>query len=607
MKNVRLFVGLLFLSVLACVSCSDDDPVAVNPPTSSTPDDDDDEPGEVFDYTTLFKDQTCSELKDGITQEDIDKCAELFYQSIAQALYDGTYPKEARIREFEALPDPEIHAEANLINSCSRYEHVTGIYVRARETLTLFVGDIPKGQSLGLRVRDWSNKEETEYTLQGGLNQPYMKNEGLVYVKYHKNPVAEMPAVKIHFATGKVNGYFDVAKHSLEEWPDIIANSCCDFFDMLGERTQIVFHNNDFKQYCSNPFELMAAYDEIIELAEDFCGMVKYDRPLANRIMVCYNYSSNGAMAAGNGFVFWNTTDGLSIPEAVQADYIKTESWGLAHEVGHELQLRPGRSRYKGMTEVTNNLIPAYVQLCHGLDSRLYSKEGISSKKTGHQSEFERAMTYYQAEKRPHNYNMQGTRTVLTKLIPLWQLYLYSAEVLGQDWFKDYYQRLLTDEYAGKDGAAQMQVIRIFCEISELNLLDFFEHSGFLTPTDEPTNTGDAVFTVTPEMVQSIREEIEAKQFPKPDVEIWRLTDQKDNIEAFKNKNAIVAGTAMQNGTTFEMIDWQNVAAYEVYTQEKLVYVSPHDSFTVVNAEVDESTYVMAVSATGNKVKVTIQ
>ena len=259
------------------------------------------------------------------------------------------------------------------------------------------------------------------------------------------------------------------------------------------------------------------------------------------------------------------------------------------------------------MTEVTNNLIPAYVQLCHGLDSRLYSQEDISSKKTGHKSEFERAMTYYQAEKRPHNYNMQGTRTVLTKLIPLWQLYLYSAEVLGQDWFKDYYQRLLTNEYTGKDGEAQMQVIRIFCEISGLNLLDFFEHSGFLTPTDEPTNTGEAVFTVTAEMIENIKEEIEAKQLPKPDVEIWRLTDQRENIEAFRNKSVIVEGTAVRNRASFEMTSWENVAAYEVYTQEKLVYVSPHDSFTVVNAEVDESTYVMAVSATGEKVKVAVQ
>lgn len=559
----------------------------------------------LFDYTTLFKDQTCSELKDGITEADIENCPEPFYQTLAQALHDGTYPKHFRIQEYEARPEPSLHGSANLINSFSRYENVTGIAVKKGEKLTAFVGEIPSGQSIGLKVKYWGG-EESEYTLREGFNQLNITTTGLVYVMYHNSTSTPLPAVKIHFATGTVNGYFDTAKHTAEQWDEIIANSTFDFLDVVGENVQIAFSRNDFRQYCPDPLALMEAYDEIYDLAEDFCGMVKYGRELTNRIMICYNAGTGGAMAAGDGIITWNNSQGLSIPSAVQAEQAMNNPWGVAHELGHELQLRPGRSRYEGMLEVTNNLIPAYVQLARGLDSRLYSGD-ISSAKTGHQSEFERAMTYYQAEKRPHNYNMEGTRTVLTKLIPLWQLYLYSAEVLGQDWFKDYYQRLLTDDYVGENGEAQMQVVRIFCEVSGLNLLKFFEHSGFLTPTNAPTDNNEATFTVTTAMIQNLRQEIEAKGLPEPDVEFWRLTDQQESIDAFRNKSTVTEGTATQDGATFEMSNWQNVAAYEVYTQGQLVYVSPHQKFTVVNADVDNSTYVMAVSATGEKTKVTIQ
>lgn len=310
-------------------------------------------------------------------------------------------------------------------------------------------------------------------------------------------------------------------------------------------------------------------------------------------------------MAAGDGQITWNNSKGLSIPTATTATALYENPWGLAHELGHELQLRPGRSRYDGMLEVTNNLLSAYIQRCYNgaESSRLYN---TLSNGSNYNSEFERAMCYYQAEKRAHNYNMNGTRTVLTKLIPLWQLYIYAAEVEEKDWFKDYYQHLLTDKYEGTNGAAQLQVVRIFCKISGQNLLDFFEHSGFLTPTNDVTDKGEEIkFNVTKAMIDNLKAEIQSMNLPKPQVEIWRLTDQKENIDAFKNKSPIVKGTATRNNTLFTMNNYKNVAAYEVYTKGELVFVSPHNSFTVPDNIVDKSTYVVAVSAIGEKVKVT--
>ena len=557
----------------------------------------------LFDVLTLFKDQTCSELKEGISEQEINKCPEPFYRTIAQAMYDNIYPREFRIREFEALPEPGIHGTSNLINSFSRYEHPTGIYVNANEKLTLFIGSIPIGESIGLKVREWGGKS-ANYPLREGFNQIQMSTKGLVYVQYH-TAHSNVSPIKIHFATGKVNGYFNIAHHTQEQWNKIINKANYDFFDILGRRTHIVFSSKDFRDYCPNPFDLMKVYDRMVDLEEEFCGMIKYNRPLTNRITVCYNNGTGGAMAAGDGQITWNNSKGLSIPTATTATALYENPWGLAHELGHELQLRPGRSRYDGMLEVTNNLLSAYIQRCYNgaESSRLYN---TLSNGSNYNSEFERAMCYYQAEKRAHNYNMNGTRTVLTKLIPLWQLYIYAAEVEEKDWFKDYYQHLLTDKYEGTNGAAQLQVVRIFCKISGQNLLDFFEHSGFLTPTNDVTDKGEEIkFNVTKAMIDNLKAEIQSMNLPKPQVEIWRLTDQKENIDAFKNKSPIVKGTATRNNTLFTMNNYKNVAAYEVYTKGELVFVSPHNSFTVPDNIVDKSTYVVAVSAIGEKVKVT--
>ena len=52
------------------------------------------------------------------------------------------------------------------------------------------------------------------------------------------------------------------------------------------------------------------------------------------------------------------------------------------------------------------------------------------------------------------------------------------------------------------------------------------------------------------------------------------------------------------------MTNWKNVAGYEVYKNNNLVYVSSERSFTV-NPGIDANTVIYAVSALGEKVEVT--
>lgn len=556
----------------------------------------------IFNPLTLFKDYTCSNLKEGITETDIKNCPNSFYRKIAQSMYDDTYEREFRIQEFRAYPDPIVQAKENLMNRFS-IRDLTGIYIPQGDTLTVFLGDT-HGESVRLLIKDHPTGKESQHLLKrSGLNQIEATNGGLVYVQYFSNHYETIEPIKIHFATGKVNGYFDTTKHTPEQWQNIINNTKWYFFDMASAHTQLTFASTDFVQYCKDPFKLMETYDKMVELGEEFTGLKKYGRELKNKLYITYNPGTGGALGAADTQINWNNTKSFSIPTAVSSATRQDDMWAIAHEYGHELQIRKGRQRYQGMLEVTNNLIPAYIQLQFGSKSRLFT-EVTNPQNTSFQSEFERAMTYYGANRYPHNFNMKGVRRVLTKLIPLYQLYLYSKEVRGEDWFKDYYEELRKSSNDSEQGDAQIELLRILCKVSNLNLLDFFEHTGFLTPMNDKTDNGDSEnFKVTQTMINNLKTEIKAKNYPKPDVEFWRLTDQKDNIEAFKYKRTITQGTATQKDKTFTMTNWKNVAAYEVYTDEELVFVSPHQTFTV-EGKINSSTYVNAISATGETIKV---
>ena len=73
------------------------------------------------------------------------------------------------------------------------------------------------------------------YSLRTGINKIVSEKKGLIYVMYHVNgnPV-DYDEVKIHFASGSVNGYFDVAKHTREQWGYFTKRSVDGYFDVVG-------------------------------------------------------------------------------------------------------------------------------------------------------------------------------------------------------------------------------------------------------------------------------------------------------------------------------------------------------------------------------------
>ena len=84
--------------------------------------------------------------------------------------------------------------------------------------------DVPGGDGFG----------GTSYPLSEGANKITARNKGLMYILYHTPDYETAQPVKIHIASGQVNGYFDVAKHQASDWNKLLSNAVDKYFDVVG-------------------------------------------------------------------------------------------------------------------------------------------------------------------------------------------------------------------------------------------------------------------------------------------------------------------------------------------------------------------------------------
>ncbi len=108
---------------------------------------------ENFDYSLLFSDPSCSELKSGITEQEILACNHAFFKNIAYYMYHNKYNKEFRIANYKAYPHPDQQAATNKTSPYSLLDNPTGISVQKEETLIVMVSDL-QGQPVSLRVQN---------------------------------------------------------------------------------------------------------------------------------------------------------------------------------------------------------------------------------------------------------------------------------------------------------------------------------------------------------------------------------------------------------------------------------------------------------------------
>lgn len=600
---------------------------------------------EGFVPSTLFADDICSKLRTGITEQDITSCRDEFFRNLAFFMYQNKYDTEFRVHTIKAYPNPYKHLESNKMQyAYSMLDNPTGIAVETNETLVVIVGDTHGHDGLTLRVIDyyqggtgdgiWNAKN---YSLQQGINKVKMTSKGLAYIIYTKETINEADAaqpIKVHIASGTVNGYFDTQNpNHNNRWQELLNKAKHPYFDLVGLKSHIAFPTQIFKENTPDGKALADEYDKIVHAEQELHGLVRYGRTFKNRMLLCPTYTKGAFMYATHEHTAYSPN---TLKDLASLNQLRNGVWGPAHEIGHMHQTVPA-VLWQGLTECTVNIPSAYVQtVIMKKECRLQVENmGENNVYTNH-NRYTYAFTNIIAKKVAHGEDGD----VFRKLVPFWQLQLYFGKVKGnspdQMMDKDgFYPRLYeycrnnaAPQREGKkgeekvfNGANQLEFVYIASKVANYNLLDFFDKWGFLRPINREIEDYDKEWlTITESQIQDLRRRVEALNLPRlGNIPLEYITDRNSHL--FTAPQAIIPGTAKRTNNIIRTQGWQNVVAYEVLdANNNIVFITDgvytngtsYEPDGYINLSIPGGTTwkngykIKAVAANGDRVDVTL-
>lgn len=333
------------------------------------------------DYS-IFGDDVYTQLKDGVTQTDIDAITDPFVKGLAQDLYDHNYNTDYRVADYPCLLSPQaLSAEWNTPGKLyDQLQGVTGINISKGKNVIIVSGaatDIP----LILKVVSWYNGNgkdpvEHDYTLINGINTINYEGEydGLAYISYYagSNPEQYSP-VKVHFVYGQVNGYLSPDKTN-EEMHQLCANARNTCMDLVGEHVHSIWTARGLYDYCKASDgsslgyrQYMNLLDTLIGWEHQLLGFKKYNRVPQNKTMAYVNYT-NYMFQGGYGVSFKYDQE-ERVLNCRRLMYDDSDAiWGLSHEWGHQHQMQPYFC-WAGLGESSNNMNSCYNVLHMGYTS----------------------------------------------------------------------------------------------------------------------------------------------------------------------------------------------------------------------------------------------
>ncbi|MGQ1928973.1 M60 family metallopeptidase [Ornithobacterium rhinotracheale] len=552
---------------------------------------------EEFDILSVFTDKTCSELRADVTEETINSIPNSFYKNMAHYMKKGTYPSEFRIQEYKAWGDANIMSGRDRSERYSEIDGVTGIYAEKGEKLIIFVGDT-HGETLALKFVNLDKPGGDGYNsnksapLSEGKNILEAPATGLIYVMYNTQDYEGKAPIKIHFATGRVNGYFDSTKHNEEDWTRLLSAAKYKYFDVVGEKAHLLFETNQYRQFCGSSsagVSVIKQFDKLVSDEQEMMGMKKYNRVPHNRALFHVMYHSYMYSTAFR--TAYNTS---TVGSFLKPDGLKTNPWGPAHELGHTHQVRP-LARWKGTTEVTVNIPSLYIQTGWGNKSRIQNE-----------GRYQACYTKYFVNNSGHFEDGE----VFHKLVPFWQIKLYLENAKGQtDFYKDLYEKARTMQLpSGGDGAYLVNFPVMVSEVSNMDFTDYYESWGYFKEySGDIDDYGKGTVRVTQDLVTRAKNKIKSFGYSKPPRAVRYICD--DNWTLFKHNAPIQKGTASErikeNGKIeIKMEGWKNVVAYEVKKDGKLIYATNSNKFELSSFD-KATTTITAIAANDQEVQVT--
>lgn len=600
-------------------------------------------------YSNIFNDPIFSTLKPTVTQQDIDAISSPFMKGLAQCLFNNTYNKKYRVQTFTAYKTIESINTQYKIGNYNRYENPTGIAFQPNTTAIVFAKDITSENKVYLRIRDFATEgssPEKIYELQNGLNVLAITTTGLGYISYYTDDVNAAP-VTVNITAGMVNGIYKKGTTSAE-WAEMLTNDVYPKIDIEGYYVKLVTNKSAVSNYHFTTAQpLIDKYDAIVKSEREMMGLFKFNKNLKNRQFV-YMESTGGWFAGSLGVhldLSWGASNSTSASGL--------DIWGVAHELGHINQVRPGLD-WVGTTEITNNLYSswAYYNMYSPTGSNRFTRlEGEIGDKTvfpkveGNRFGEIIIQTQINGKSIMDQFRTDYVNPAdanFRSLIPFWQLELYyqmagaskgvsplafdsdmsdedtpvvTPTVPGVDyahWFATVAEKVRnTDETQITQGQLLMNFVKNTCDAVQEDLTDFFTSTGFLKPINaiikDYTN---AQMTITQSMIDDVKSYILAKGYAKPVSPVINYLSA-NSVNAFRNMLPVSGTTGVGAQITtnaqgqFLLVDnskWNNAVAFETYdASNQLISVSivGTGDTTLANTYVDYPANALNVYAVG--------
>lgn len=473
-----------------------------------------------------FTDWTCGKLKKGVKTKQLKNFQSPLMKELAAKLLNGTYQSRYLLQSYKPIPSNKVLAQQmKLYSGYSRYENITGVYLEQGENVVL-VGEL-HGRNVGLLIPDWMRQptpgyqptkdpegwglKKQEIPLHEGVNVIYVEKAGNVYLDYFADEPETAPEITVHFVTGKENGYFDATAQSNDDWNCLLDNAVSPIMDVKSKYMQIAYPVTQLKKLVyGKGRELAENYDKVMQAQYDFSGATKYNRIPKKRILARVNF--NYFMFRDGDGVAFEGTDG-TMKSAIGPEVVT--NWGIHHEIGHVMQMRPWLT-WGGMTEVSNNLFSMYGTMSLGDSSRL-------SKRHIYEAAFSKVLNA------PEKQFIMCVKDPFHKLIPFWQIQIYANKIGYKDFYADLMEHLRNHPHKGTGNASihnMYEYVKLCCDFLKTDFTDFFNAWGFFeTGKFHVGDYGNYDFEVTPEMIEKTKRYIAAKNYPKPSMDVTKLTD----------------------------------------------------------------------------------
>ena len=470
---------------------------------------------------TVFKDITCCELNDNVTDDEINSLPGYFAQ-LAFQIKEGTYTdweKKFRIQNYNPYSDVFQTADAMLIKKYGNQDNITGIHVEAGDNIIVLVGDTHNNEiSLQVLGEETVNSDNEAYVqtesptsaqtilLTKGVNKVTIDKAGMLFILYTADPTnVQNQPIRVHipYASGKVSGFFDLETDKTDtKYSELLNKADYKYFGIRGKEIILYFHTSELRKVAPN--NIVAAinlWDDIVGWEHEIMGFSGDLRKRYNNHI--FAISSEGSYMWQSeyrvGFVY-TYLENILLPENVKAK--EDNAWGPAHEIGH---IHQKAINWPGCSESSNNLFSNYVihkmgqyhsrgyGLCHVAKTRFVDNDPwVTFGEATHQNEdTEIHMRMY------------------------WQLFIYYHLCKDNKNFWPEVFAKMRKKYAGvytesNPGKSQMMFVEAVCETAKEDLTDFFDFWGFFTPVDDLKieQYGTFTYTVTESMINTTKSNI---------------------------------------------------------------------------------------------------